>query len=39
MQKATWNDAFWRKAIRLLQLEGNQYFPLDSLNKELFQGK
>ena len=34
--KATWNGAVLAESEQTLVVEGNHYFPVDSLNKELF---
>jgi len=36
MQQATWNNAILAKSNEIVQLEGNQYFPMDSLNQDYF---
>ena len=36
MQKATWNDVVLAESDKTVRLEGNHYFPLDSLNQEYF---
>lgn len=35
--KATWNGAILAESDKTVVVEGNQYFPADSLNKEFFQ--
>ncbi len=35
--KATWNDAVLAESNNTIVVEGNQYFPADSINKEFFQ--
>ena len=37
MTKAIWNDAVLAESDATVQLEGNQYFPPESLNEEFFQ--
>jgi uncharacterized protein (DUF427 family) len=37
MPKATWNGAVLAESDRCEVVEGNQYFPPDSLNQEYFQ--
>ena len=37
MQEATWNDIILAESDKTVRLEGNHYFPLDSLNQEYFQ--
>ena len=34
--KATWNGAVLAQSEDTVVVEGNHYFPVDSLNKELF---
>jgi uncharacterized protein (DUF427 family) len=36
MPKATWNSATLAESNDCLQLEGNQYFPADAINREHF---
>ena len=36
MAKATWNGVVLAESTDLVEVEGNQYFPADSLNKEYF---
>ncbi len=36
MQKATWNDVILAESDKTVKLEGNQYFPQDSLNQDYF---
>jgi len=36
MQKATWNDVVLAESDKTVRLEGNHYFPFDSLNQEYF---
>ncbi len=36
MQKATWNNTLLAESDKTVQVEGNQYFPFSSLNKEFF---
>ncbi len=33
--KAIWNDAVIAESSTTVQVDGNHYFPMDSLNKEL----
>ena len=37
MPKAIWNDVVWAESDQTEQVEGNHYFPAESLNTELFQ--
>ena len=34
--KAIWNGATLAKSDETIEVEGNQYFPADSINKEFF---
>lgn len=34
--KATWNGATLAESNETIEIEGNQYFPADSINKEFF---
>ncbi len=34
--KAVWNDVVLAESQDVVTLEGNRYFPMDSLNKEYF---
>ena len=34
--KAIWNDVVLAESDDVVNLEGNRYFPMDSLNKEYF---
>lgn len=36
MPKAIWNDQVIAESDNTLQVEGNHYFPADSINKEFF---
>lgn len=36
MPKAIWNDAVLASSDRCVVVEGNQYFPPDSLNRDYF---
>lgn len=38
MFRAIWNGAILAESGRTVQVEGNQYFPADSLNREFFTG-
>ena len=35
--KATWNDAVLAESDKTVVVEGNHYFPPDTINKEYFQ--
>jgi uncharacterized protein (DUF427 family) len=35
--KATWNGAILAESDQTIEVEGNQYFPPDTINKEYFQ--
>lgn len=35
--KATWNGAVLAESDQTIEVEGNQYFPRNSINKEYFQ--
>jgi len=35
--KATWNDAILAESDQTIEVEGNQYFPPDTINKDYFQ--
>jgi uncharacterized protein (DUF427 family) len=37
MAKATWENAVLAESDRCVEVEGNQYFPPDSIRKEFFQ--
>ena len=37
MAKATWEDAVLAESDQTVEVEGNQYFPLDAIRKEYFQ--
>ena len=37
MAKATWQKTTLAESIRTEQVEGNQYFPADSIHREFFQ--
>ena len=37
MVRATWNDIVLAESDNTVVVEGNHYFPLDSLNKQHFQ--
>ena len=37
MAKATWEDAVLAESDKTIEIEGNQYFPPDSIHKEYFQ--
>lgn len=37
MPKATWNGAVVAESDKTIVIEGNHYFPPDSIRKELFQ--
>lgn len=34
--KATWNNTVIAESDETIEVEGNQYFPADSINKEFF---
>lgn len=36
MKQATWNGAVLAESDQTVVIEGNHYFPVDSLNKEYF---
>lgn len=36
MPKATWNDAVLAESDQTVMVDGNHYFPIDSLNKDYF---
>jgi len=36
--KATWNDAVLAQSDETVVVEGNHYFPADSINRNYFQG-
>lgn len=36
MPKATWNDVVIAESDRTIEVEGNQYFPPDSVRREYF---
>ena len=36
MWQAIWNGSVIAKSDKTVEVEGNQYFPMDSLNMELF---
>jgi uncharacterized protein (DUF427 family) len=36
--KATWNGAVLAQSEETVVVEGNHYFPSDSINRDLFQG-
>lgn len=38
MAKAMWNGVVIAESDDLVEVEGNQYFPMDSLNKDYFAG-
>jgi len=37
MAKATWESAVLADSSKTIEIEGNQYFPPDSINREFFQ--
>jgi uncharacterized protein (DUF427 family) len=37
MAKATWEGAVLAESDQTVEVEGNQYFPLDAIRKEYFQ--
>lgn len=37
MAKATWENAILAESSACVEVEGNQYFPVDSIHKEFFQ--
>jgi uncharacterized protein (DUF427 family) len=37
MAKATWEGAVLAESNQTVEVEGNQYFPLDAIRKEYFQ--
>jgi uncharacterized protein (DUF427 family) len=37
MAKAMWEDAVLAESDKTIEIEGNQYFPPDSIHKEYFQ--
>ena len=37
MAKATWEGAILAESDQTVEVEGNQYFPLDAIRKEYFQ--
>ncbi|MEM9922625.1 MAG: DUF427 domain-containing protein [Cyanobacteria bacterium P01_D01_bin.50] len=37
MPKAIWNDAVLAESDKTIIVEGNHYFPADSINKEYFE--
>ena len=37
MAKATWNGTVIAESSETINIEGNQYFPLESVNKEFLQ--
>ena len=36
--KATWNGVVLAESDQTIEVEGNQYFPPDTINKQFFQG-
>jgi uncharacterized protein (DUF427 family) len=37
MPKATWNGAVLAESIETIEIEGNQYFPPDSVNRQFLE--
>ena len=37
MKKATWNNVTLAESDRTIEVEGNHYFPKESINQEYFQ--